>query len=74
MNRIQKIGKLSHAVKAWRGANTGPGTKWLRQPQPSAARRVRRWLDELGLDADPSMKQIEAFSSYAQFSEWLRGL
>jgi len=72
MTRAQKVAKLQHAVADWRGAYDDKTGKWFRSPKPKAAARVRRWLEELGLEPEEAMRKIAGFAHYRKFNAWLK--
>ena len=72
MNRAEKIAKLSHAVRDWRGVIHPRTRKWIRPPKFRAAARVARWLEELGLNVADTMALLSAFTTYQDFHAWLR--
>lgn len=74
MTRDEKIGKLSRAVREWRGVSSIETGKWVQFPKRSAAKRVARWLEELGIDTDEGLQTILAFTTYTDFRAWIRGL
>jgi hypothetical protein len=74
MNRDERLGKLSRAVRDWRGVTHPSSGAWLVRPLPRAVVRVRRWLEELGLNVDESVAKIEAMKSYPEFHAWIRSL
>lgn len=75
MSRAEKIRKLVNAIKAFCGCKVGD--KFLRTPQPHAARRVVKWLDDLGFtvaEVNAQFGKIVSFSSYEELNAWVRGL
>lgn len=75
MTRNDKISKLARAVKDYRGKKPlveSPG--YTRQPKKKALKRVVRWMRELELPEDKTLKKIEGFQTYEQFHAWLREL
>ena len=72
MNRADKIQKLSHAVRDWRGVFSLKTKIWRRHPQKRAEARVRHWLAELKRpDVDADIATIEGFQHFDQFHTWL---
>lgn len=77
MNRANRIRKLTHAIKDYRGSYV-PGSnprRWIRTPQPDARKRVLKWLEALGV-ADPleALRTIDGFESLTQMQAWLSSL
>lgn len=73
MTRAEKVTKLSHAVKDWRGSK-GVSGNWIRVPKPGAVVRVRKWAGELGLDVEKTVQFISNLKTYDDFYNWLRSL
>ena len=74
MNRADKIAKLAHAVKEWRGVSHPKTGAWLKMPHPKAQRRVEKWMLELGINPEEGVKQILGFEKYVDFYAWVRAL
>jgi hypothetical protein len=78
LNRDQKIQKLAHAIKDYRGKFVpnpdGSVKKWLTGPKPDALKRVVRWCSELSLPVEETLTKVEEFKNYAQFNTWIRGI
>lgn len=74
MNRADKIAKLCHAVKDWRGVTDAKTGKWVKMPKINAAGRVVKWLIELGLNAEQERTRISQFTKYADFYVWVRSI
>lgn len=74
MNRADKISKLCHAVKDWRGVIDSKSGKWIKPPKIRAGNRVIKWLMELGLNAEQERTRISQFTKYADFYAWVRSL
>lgn len=71
MTREQKKTKLGNALKQYRG-RINPGTgKWIRPPDPSARRRVERWLTELGLSG-AALAKIDGFKTFGEYRDWIK--
>ena len=66
--------KLASAVKDYRGSYNPNTGAWVKHPKPKAERRVRRWLERLGLPVDLCMVEIRALKSYPEFRGWLLGV
>lgn len=77
MTRTERIRKLTHAIKEYRGCyapNTNP-PRWIRSPKPTAITRVRKWLVDLGVhDLPKAVFAIESFKSYDEMHAWLNAL
>ena len=74
MNRADKITKLCHAVKDWRGVTDAKTGKGLKMPKINAAGRVVKWLIELGLNVEQERTRISQFTKYADFYAWVRSI
>lgn len=71
MSRNLKLGKLSNAVRDWRGKYDAQRERWIKPPQPQAVQRVARWMVELGMDARATLQKVAAFKTYQEFNAWL---
>lgn len=74
MTRLQKINKLSNAIKVYRGAYHPETGKWIRPPQHLRQDRVRAWLEQLGLNVRESMDRIDEFRNMGEFEKWIRAI
>ena len=75
MNRADKINKLSHAVRDWRGKFSLKTKIWRIHPQKKAEQRVRRWLVALNRpDPDADLAAIAGFQHIDQFNAFLSTL
>lgn len=75
MNRSDKIQKLSHAVRDWRGVFSLKTKTWRLPPKKRAEARVRHWLAELNRpDPDADVSEIAGFQHFDQFNAWLAKL
>lgn len=77
MTRAQRILKLAHAIKEYRGSYV-PGSepkKWIRHPKPAARERIEKWLKELHVtDLDEAFVAIDGFYDAEAMRAWLKNL
>lgn len=74
MNRAEKFHKLARAIREYRGRHyvkPDGGIHWTQPPKPSARRRLERWLKDLDLDVETSMKAIDGFKSWSEYRSWM---
>lgn len=79
MTRLDKLKKLSNAVREYRGVTYSPvGSKkveWTHPPRKAELPRVRSWLGRLGVvDVDAAVEKIDGFKSYDEYYDWVKGL
>lgn len=69
---IDRLQKLGRAIKVYRGAYHPVSKKWIRPPNLRAARRIERYLRELGLDVPKCAAEINAFQSLEEFNAFMK--
>jgi hypothetical protein len=74
MSRNQKISKLGHAIRDYRGRYHADSGKWIEAPQPRAMDRIIVWLDRLNLPLQESIAAIDGFKSFPAYRAWLQKL
>lgn len=59
-------------MREWRGVYDSRTGKWKESPKPTAIKRVRRWLEELGMDAEATIVTLKTFDTYTRFNDWMK--
>jgi hypothetical protein len=75
MSKIEKIRKLSNAIRRFRGLSQNG--KFIHAPQSNAAIDVVKWLDRLGHPAEiirGEIQLIAGFKKITEFEAWIREL
>lgn len=79
MTRIQKLNKLSNAIRRYKGlfrwvTKDDQQTKhWIHAPQPKAAVDIVKWSDALGLGDDILIK-VDSVQTTAEYEKFIREL
>jgi hypothetical protein len=75
MSRHEKLKKLGHAIREYRGVFHRKTGKWKQPPNPGARDRVVAWLERIGQTPDQveiSLKAIDGFQSIPEFQTWIQ--
>ena len=74
MSRAERIQKLAHAVKDYRGVYDPQTGKWMRAPQPKLRARIAEHLRCLGRDVAAELRKIDGFKQRAEFETWIANI
>jgi hypothetical protein len=72
LSKTDKILKLANAIREYRGIFDLRTQSWKKPPNKGAMKRIRRWLDSLGIATVENTKAIDGFKTFDEMNAWLK--